>query len=336
MVFKRLLKTACHSFPLDLRALALFRMSLGCSSLCAVVELVQYRTAFLDANGVCPPEQATGAQFIDLFSAAQGRGGLIVLWLLNLIVLVAFTLGCWTRCSSFIAWLFALSQHHRLGDCADYGGDELQRHLLFWSLFAPLGSVWSVDALIEDDYGSTQSLVAEYTSVPDDSEELSQVVGAACEPAQLTKCQPETSAVPAPALRRRSRRDDEFPRDASPCRGHHEQEEVKDAERLLRPLSAPLCSYLVLLQMASMYAYTAAVKVGTSWKDGSAVMKALQSPQYAKEPVAGWLSDFPLLCYSLTHFTLLIEGYGWYLAFLPSESMREGLRPSCLAVFTSE
>ena len=94
-----------------------------------------------------------------------------------------------------------------------------------------------------------------------------------------------------------------------------EMRDEKDKQR--RSTLAPASAFLLLLQMASMYEYTASVKVGDSWVSGEAVLQTLRLSQYAREPVAGLVAMCPLLCRFFTHATLYVERYGWLLAFLP-------------------
>ena len=71
------------SFLLDLRALALFRIAIGVSSLIEVHELWQHQDAFLSADGLCPLPTASGQEYFDLFLAAQTPGAVAFLLFLR-------------------------------------------------------------------------------------------------------------------------------------------------------------------------------------------------------------------------------------------------------------
>lgn len=57
---------------------------------------------------------------------------------------LSLLLGYRTRLSTALSWMLLASLHSRLPVVVQ-GGDVLMRLLLFWSMFVPLGAVWSVD-----------------------------------------------------------------------------------------------------------------------------------------------------------------------------------------------
>src|SRR6185436_8998624 len=54
-------------------------------------------------------------------------------------------LGYRTRIASAICWLL-LAMLHMRNNMVYFGGDNLMRVVLFWSMFVPLGARWSLDA----------------------------------------------------------------------------------------------------------------------------------------------------------------------------------------------
>ena len=259
---------------LDLRALGVFRLALGAASLVEVIELITFQGAFLDENGVCPLSRMSRGTMFDLYLACKSPESVFLLLLMQLLAVLCFMLGFWTRVSGFVCWVFAMSQHHRLSNCVEYGGDRLRSHLFFWSLFQPLGLVWSIDAYL-------QSVKASHVDVP------------ATEWIPWCFCPRAIQELPHPKK-----------------------------EKPVRNTAAPLSAFLILLQLASMYEYTASTKVGESWESGDAVLQTLHLTQYARQPVASILALFPSLCRLFTHATLYIEKYGWFLAFLPFQLSR--------------
>ncbi|CAE7258452.1 unnamed protein product [Symbiodinium sp. CCMP2456] len=279
---------------LDLRALAVFRLALGAALLVEVTELISHRAAFLDPDGVCPAEHIASKAMFDFYLAATGSEGILLMLLVNLAAALCFMLGFWTRTSGFLCWIFSLSQQHRLNNCVAYSGDALRTCLLFWAQFQPLADVWSLDA--------ANSLSTKVRRVEpelfQDEAELRMPVSGLRERMKSTACS-----------------------NLGPTREDiDERDDRKDTRSA--GTAAPLCAFFLLMQMASMYEYTAATKVGSTWQQGSAVLQTLHLRQFAREPMAGFLAMFPQLCQLLTHSTWYVEKFAWMLAFLPYPSAR--------------
>jgi hypothetical protein len=64
-----------------------------------------------------------------------------------LIVMFLFTLGCWTRITSVLTWLAALSYIHR-SQVGLFGMDSMMSVLLLYLMIGPSGAALSVDALL--------------------------------------------------------------------------------------------------------------------------------------------------------------------------------------------
>eukprot|EP00438_Fugacium_kawagutii_P017604 Skav213580 [mRNA] locus=scaffold1790:243229:244806:- [translate_table: standard] len=107
--------------------------------------MLSFQSAFLDQDGVCPMKRVSSGAMFDLYLATRSEC-ITLLLLLQLVAVLCFMVGFWTKTASFICWLFALSQYDRLIDCVAGHKDHLRSHLLFWALFLPLGQAWSVDA----------------------------------------------------------------------------------------------------------------------------------------------------------------------------------------------
>jgi len=294
--------SARGEWRLDVRGLALFRMALGLASLVEIAELWAYREAFLSSKGVCPQHKVKGPHSFDLFFAAQGDGATSLLLVLNFLAASAFACGLWSRLATVISWLFAVSLHHRFSGCVDYGGDQLRAQLLFWCMFIPLGSVWSVDAYLDHCTANQPRLAV--TTESSDCEE-SKDRRRAQSPLRLRTVHPEGTLAKPPRAARSSSSKRETPGEARPA-----------------TYSAPTSAFLILLQLAIMYAYTASKKTGETWVSGRAVEAVLHLPQYSREPMAGLLVQLPLLCHLLSSATLWVERCGWCLAFMPFSRAR--------------
>lgn len=136
-------------FTIDSRALAAFRVGLGCVLILDVLlRLRNLRTFYTDA-GVLPVSQlAEQSPLLARFSLHAQSGDAWFQFLLFTIsgtVAVALVIGYKTRLATFVSLGLLLSLHARNPHVLS-GGDALLQHLLAWSLFLPLGRRWSVDA----------------------------------------------------------------------------------------------------------------------------------------------------------------------------------------------
>ena len=142
----RWLRECC---TLDIRSLAVFRICLGlilvADSLLHVGEL----RLMLSPDGVFPPHMvrefhgepanwsllflADSAWWGGTVIAAEGVAGALL------------AAGCFTRVARVLGWVVVLSVIRRMTP-ATHSGDLWLACLLFWSMFLPLGAVWSLDA----------------------------------------------------------------------------------------------------------------------------------------------------------------------------------------------
>ena len=133
-------------FGCDTRSLAAFRI--GAAMLIMIDAVVRYGSA---------EAFYSGAGFFDsAFSRAMSPDGYSLNYLSEavgfqrtiFVALACFALllgiGCYTRIATLGCWILLASIHVR-NPMYVIGGDTILRMLLFWSLFIPLGSVWSVD-----------------------------------------------------------------------------------------------------------------------------------------------------------------------------------------------
>jgi predicted DCC family thiol-disulfide oxidoreductase YuxK len=137
-------------FALDLRSLALFRFALGAlvsldcwSRLCGV-------GAFYSDAGILPRTLLLSSEHAPLWSLALLNGTALfqaALLVIAALAAAAFALGYRSRQALLLCWLVVVSLQVRnplvLGI-----DDQLMAVLLFWSLFVPLSSRWSVDAAL--------------------------------------------------------------------------------------------------------------------------------------------------------------------------------------------
>lgn len=138
-----------HIFGLDLRSLAALRVALG---LLLLVDLANRATdlfAHYTDAGLMPCDAARH-YFGDswrwsLHWLSGSAAWQIVLFSLAAILAACLTLGFFTRLSTLLSWILLVSLHNR-NPLVINGGDTLLSMLLLWSVFLPLGAVFSLDA----------------------------------------------------------------------------------------------------------------------------------------------------------------------------------------------
>jgi hypothetical protein len=132
-------------FGLDLRSLALFRVGLAVLLLADLAGRWPDLEAHYSDSGVLP--RAFAPVFVPLPVHSMGGSAAYegFLFLLAGAVAVVLLVGYRTTLATFFSWLLLLSLHAR-NPLVLHGGDLLERMLLFWAMFLPLGARWSLDA----------------------------------------------------------------------------------------------------------------------------------------------------------------------------------------------
>jgi hypothetical protein len=140
---------ARQSFTLDARSLAAFRIGLGLMLVAdCLLRTRDFRLMFA-ADGIFPPEilrafHATQAKWsLALLSDARGCGAAVLA--AEGIAGLFLAIGFHTRAATVVAWAALLSVVRRTSPATN-AGDLWLACQLFWSMFLPLGAVWSVDA----------------------------------------------------------------------------------------------------------------------------------------------------------------------------------------------
>lgn len=131
-------------FGLDLRSLALFRIGLGLALLVDLAGRCPDLVAHYTDDGVLP-RAITPVYTISIHGLSGSAAYEGSLFLLAAALAVAVLVGYRTQLATFFSWLLLLSLHAR-NPLVLHGGDLLERLLLFWAIFLPLGARWSLDA----------------------------------------------------------------------------------------------------------------------------------------------------------------------------------------------
>jgi hypothetical protein len=133
-------------FAVDLRSLAFLRIGLGIMLLQEWLNrLVDVRLHYSD-EGAIPRSIVgpTGPLSIFMLSGSAWWAG--ALMGVGCVLAVLLLVGWRTQFMTFLSWVLLLGAHGR----APYimqGGDQVMRMLLFWGMFLPLGSCYSLDAI---------------------------------------------------------------------------------------------------------------------------------------------------------------------------------------------
>jgi hypothetical protein len=144
-------RLAAVFFGLDPRSLALFRVGLAVLLLADLAGRwpdleAHYSDAGVLPRAITPAYVPFPIHFLGGSAAFEG-----VLFALAALLAVALLVGYRTTPVTFFSWLMLLSLHAR-NPLVLHAGDLLERMLLFWSMFLPLGACWSLDARRRTDF----------------------------------------------------------------------------------------------------------------------------------------------------------------------------------------
>ena len=137
-------------FVLDLRSIALFRISFGCILFFDLVNRIGDAELFLSDDGVL--SRADLLSVVDRpwsFSVYMMFGEteqVVAVLLVHLFVALLLIFGLWTRLASILSWVLLLSLLHR-NPLNLNGGDTLFSIYAFWLMFLPSNARWSLDSV---------------------------------------------------------------------------------------------------------------------------------------------------------------------------------------------
>lgn len=140
------------TFGLDLRSLAAMRIGLAGVVLTDLAIRASDFHAMYSSEGLAPVAFVRSLQRIPVWSLHLLSGSdawQIFLFGLATVIAVAMLLGYRTRLAVVASWILLTSVQMRLPIVLN-AGDTLLRVALFWSMFLPLGAVWSLDAFRSD------------------------------------------------------------------------------------------------------------------------------------------------------------------------------------------
>jgi hypothetical protein len=148
-----------ETFGFDLRSLALFRICLGLMIIADLILRSQTLTAMYTDDGYFTRDLAKtyslindmsyGVQSSTYWSLHAISGTLqwqMVLFGIAALAAIFLIAGAWTRIATVISWVLIISLQAR-NPLILTSGDGLLKMMIFWSIFLPLGKVWSIDAI---------------------------------------------------------------------------------------------------------------------------------------------------------------------------------------------
>jgi hypothetical protein len=137
-------------FGVDLRSLALLRIGVALYLLHDLWDRAPDIQAFYTDHGAFPREALYLLEKHDAWPypslhAFSGEFGWVVfLFALQAFINLCYLFGYRTRLAGILSWIFLLSLQNR-NHLILHGGDQMIRHMLFWSLLVPVGARFSVD-----------------------------------------------------------------------------------------------------------------------------------------------------------------------------------------------
>ncbi|MCP6719998.1 MAG: HTTM domain-containing protein, partial [Patescibacteria group bacterium] len=136
-------------YSIDTRALAVFRIGIALMILADLLLRLRDIGAFYDDSSALPREFVIKNYtiFSRLLSIHLLHGSLhfqLVLFFLAGVFSIALLVGYRTRFVTIVSWLLLVSLQIR-GPVIIHGADVLLRFMLFWGIFLPLGSRYSLD-----------------------------------------------------------------------------------------------------------------------------------------------------------------------------------------------
>jgi predicted DCC family thiol-disulfide oxidoreductase YuxK len=137
-------------YGLDLRALAVFRIGLAIVLLANLLTLFPHLQEFFTDEGVLSRSALTYELGWSLCNLSGSWEIQVVLFSLAAVFALALLVGYRTRLFTILSWIMIVSLHNR-NPWIFSGGENLLQQLLLWSIFLPLGALYSVDSALVPD-----------------------------------------------------------------------------------------------------------------------------------------------------------------------------------------
>lgn len=147
---RRLARYLAQCYALDYRSLAIFRILASLVVMADLAQRLGFAKALYSDTGVYPrihaiPYIADARWSVNFLNGSPNFAFIVIL--VGLVAAGLMLVGWHTRPASIVVWVVVVSLHSR-SPLVTYGGDDLIRMVLFWSMFLPLGKVWSFDSRV--------------------------------------------------------------------------------------------------------------------------------------------------------------------------------------------
>lgn len=145
---QRIVRYLATCYALDYRSLALFRMLSALVIMADLAQRLGFAKSLYSDTGVYPrihaiPFIADARWSINFLNGSPAFAFVVILT--GLVAAGLMLVGWRTRPATVVLWVVVVSLHSR-NPLVTYGGDDLMRMVLFWSMFLSLGRVWSFDS----------------------------------------------------------------------------------------------------------------------------------------------------------------------------------------------
>lgn len=149
---KYLLNSFKTVFSLDLRSLALMRVSVACILLYDLFDRARFLKDHYTDWGLLPRRLAVDKliqERMSLYFASGEQYFTVMLFAISVICVLALMIGYRTRLATVLTWVLMYSLQNR-GDWLNYSADVVVRLVLLWAIFLPWGAKFSVDSAFDD------------------------------------------------------------------------------------------------------------------------------------------------------------------------------------------
>lgn len=154
-------------FGFDLRSLALMRVSLGLLIIYDLyVKVIDLKLFYTD-SGFVPRTLAVKINpewYISFHLLNGSYSSQLLLFLVAFLFAILLIIGFKTKLSTFISWILLVSMINRNLMITNIG-DDILRLFLFWSMFLPLGAVYSVDRALAKNKSNLQLRILDFGSL---------------------------------------------------------------------------------------------------------------------------------------------------------------------------
>jgi len=141
-------------FSIDLRSLALMRVTLALLILTDLILRGQAISFFYTDAGVLPRSTWIDVHhkwYVSLHAASGEYWWQAILFILAGLFAIALLIGYRTRLMTILSWILLASLMNR-NEMVLQGGDILLVVMCFWGIFLPLGAKWSIDAALQPEH----------------------------------------------------------------------------------------------------------------------------------------------------------------------------------------